>query len=167
MTFFGKLRLYVVVLALFYTVYLSTYKCPQVKLHPLEQSAKSIFDPLASTHKNLCGALDHAHLVLTPHANKLHLVLHHHTKDYLHKYDVPAHFETAKGHYSAHVHPWVTKLFEAVESAELQVFHHGYNLYVHLENHFHSTVVPKAAEFKDAVVEHAESLKDQVQTKLE
>lgn len=164
---FLKFKIFLVSLTVFYTLYLSTYKCPEVKAHPLEQSAKSIFDPLSSTHKHVCGALDKAHLVATPYAEKAQAVLHYHSRDLLHKYDVPSKFELTKAHFYTHVHPYVVKVWKFTECAELHLFHHGYKAYTHLENHFHSTVVPKASEFKDAVADHAESLKDEIQSKLE
>ncbi|KAF3986393.1 hypothetical protein FT663_04536 [Candidozyma haemuli var. vulneris] len=165
----AKFRNLVVFTVLFYGLYLFTYKCPQVVDHPIESSAKSIFSPLASTHKHLCGHLNHGHQVATPYIGKVHQFLddHVHSTAFFKDNKIEDKIQCAKGKFNTHVHPYVVKVWEGVEFVEAQAFDLGYKAYGHAEQHFHKTIQPKAEEFKDAVVNQAEAVKDEVHENFE
>ncbi|PSK39641.1 hypothetical protein C7M61_001443 [Candidozyma pseudohaemuli] len=169
MAVFASFRNLVVATFLFYAVYLFSYKCPQVVDHPIEQSARSLFSPLASTHKHLCGHLNHGHQLATPYLEKAHGFLddHVHSTAFFKENKIEDKIQCAKGKFNTHVYPYVVKLWEGVEIAEAQLFDAGYKAYGHVENHFHKSVVPKAEEFKDAVVDQAEAVKEEVHSKFD
>lgn len=165
----SRFRNFIVFLVVFYGLYLFTYKCPQVVDHPIELSAKSLFSPLASTHKHLCGHLNHGHKLATPYINKVHSLLdeHVHSTAFFKDNKIEDKIQSAKAHFFAHVHPYVEKVWQGVEVVEAHAFDAGYKAYGHLEQHFHKAVKPTAEEFKDAVSEQAENLKDQIHSKFD
>lgn len=160
----ASLRRIFVFTSIFYAVYLFTYKCPQVVDHPIEQSARSLFSPLASTHKHLCGHLNHGHQLVSPYLAKVHGFLDDnvHSTAFFKENKIEEKIQCAKGKFDTHVYPIVEKVWEGVEIAEAQLFDFGYKAYGNLEQHFHKTVVPKAGELKDSVVPQAEKFKDAV-----
>lgn len=168
MACFTSFRNIVTFVVLFYGLYLFNYKCPQVVDHPIELSAKSLFSPLASTHKHLCGHLHHGHQLATPYVAKVHQLLddHVHSTTFFKENKIEDKIQNAKRQFVTHVHPYLEKVWQGVEVLEAHAFDLGYKAYGHAESHFHKTIQPKAEEFKDAVAEQAESVKENIQSKV-
>lgn len=172
MTLFSKIRLLVISTLAFYSVYLFSYKCHQKTLlesllHP--GSGKALAHPFASQQDKLCDVLNTGSDYVSPYVSKAtdFLDQHVHSLDLFKKYKVASKVECAKAKYHKHAHPHVHKVLQYFEIAEYHAAVHLHNLIGQVKKHFHSTVVPKAYEAKDAAASYAEDAADKLGSQYE
>lgn len=173
MTVLGKFKLFVVAFTIFYSVYLTTYKCPKVQESVLDHTVQKLVHPFSHQHDKLCEGIQSTQEFIHPYYSKVQGFLDSHVHSHVHshhlykEYKVESKFAAAKAHYYDHVHAFVLKFWSWVELAEYHFAVQSNKAYKFLESHFHKTVVPKVAELKSTVAAHAETVAEQVKSKVQ
>lgn len=169
MTFLCKLKFLVVAFTIFYSVYLTTYKCPKVHESVLDHAVQKAVHPFSHQHDQLCSGIEKAESYVSPYYAKVHHFLDAkvHSHHLFKQYKVESKFAAVRAHYYANVHAFVLKFWSLVELAEYHVAVQSNKLYKYLEAHFHKTVVPKVAELKSTVAAQAETVAEQVKSKMQ
>lgn len=166
---FAKFKCFFFSFALFYVVYLLTYKCPKLHESALDHAAQKLVHPFSHQHDQLCLVIELTEKFTSPYLAQAHGFLdrHVHSHRLFKEYKVEAKMNLLKSHYYAHVYPHVLKFWAYVELLEYHLAVRSNQLYRYLESHFHKTVEPKIRGLKETVVAQAETIKSQVKSKIE
>ncbi|KAF7584306.1 hypothetical protein FOB63_000378 [Clavispora lusitaniae] len=169
MTSFAKIKCYAASFFVFYFLYLYVYKCPSTHESFLEHTLGKVIHPFSHSHNKLCGAVDTANDKVTPYVNSVTTFVGDkvHSHPFYKQYQVEAKLNLVKAQYLQHVYPYVIKLFQLFEIVEYHIAVKVNELYAFFESHFHKTVVPHASKLKTSAIEHAETVKEQIKSKLD
>lgn len=164
----AKIKCFVTSFALFYAIYLTTYKCPKQHESGLNHAVLKLVHPFSHQHDQLCEALDKGHTYVSPYLAHVHgfwssnVESHQLYKDY----KIGNKLTTVQTHYNTHVYPYVLKFWELVEVAEYRLAVYAHDLSNSVSAHFHHSVKPKVVEIHSSVAEKAETVKEQVKEQI-
>jgi len=124
MSTFAKIKCFVASFLLFYTIYLYSYKCVELKETTLEHATQTVFHPLSHSHNQLCEALDIGTNFVHPYITQAHEFLdtHVHSHPLFIEYGIHEKLVSAQDAFVYYVYPYIHQLFQVVDVAEVAIY---------------------------------------------